>query len=396
MAESNHPAANLAAAIPQDDEVDLLDLLQVVADNVRLLIIVPLAAGLVALGISFLITPTFTATTKFMPPLQQQSNAALMVQSLGALGGLAGVAGIKNPNDQIVAFLNSESVTNILIEQFELITRYEVIFKADARKQLAIRSQITSGKDGLISIEFDDHDPVFAAKVANAYVDELRILLKRLAITEAQQRRAFFETQLSQTKDKFTIAEQALRASGVNSTALKFNPETAIRTLAELQARIAAQEIKLASMRGYLAEAAPDFKQAQTELTALRIQLNKFESTAAQSSTANADADYVARLRDVKYYETLFDLFSKQFELAKADEAREGAVVQVVDVALPPERKSRPKRALVAVLTSLSVGVLLLISIFVRQTLRKAAESPETAGKMAHLRSALARSIRRA
>lgn len=382
------------AATPDDDEINLLDLLQVVADNLRLLVLAPLAAGLLALGITFVIPPTFTATTVFMPPQQQQSSVAMMMQSLGALGGLAGAAaGLKNPNDQFVALIKSTAVADALIDRFKLMARFESDFKVDARKKLEASSDISSGKDGLITVEVSDTDPAFAAGLANAYVQELGNLLNRLAITEAQQRRAFFEKQLSQTKDKLTVAEQALRASGVNSSALKSSPEAAIKAVAELQAQLAAQEVKLASMRGYLTESAPDFRQAQTELAALRAQFAKVEKSS--SAPSGADADYIARFRDVKYFETLFELFAKQFELAKVDEAREGNVIQVVDMAQPPERKSKPKKALIAVLTTLTAGMLLLLFVFVRQALQGAAQTPETAEKMASLRRAWANAIGR-
>jgi len=373
-------------------------LLQVVLDNLRLLVIGPLLAGLVALGVTFAVAPTFTATTTFMPPQQQQSAAASMLAGLGALGGLAGAAtGLKNPNDQFVAFLKSDSIANALIDRFNLMARFESVYKVDARTQLSNLSQISSAKDGLITVTFDDKDPVFAAQVANAYVTELGKMLNRLALTEAQNRRQFFEKQLIETKEKLTLAEANLRKSGINITALKSNPQAAITAVAELQAQIVAQEVKLSSMRGYLTESAPDFKQAQTELSALRMQFSKLEKSSAGSIGVNSsDADYVARYRDVKYHETLFDLFSKQFELAKVDEAREGNAIQIVDLAHAPERKSKPKKARIAVLSTLAAGMLLLLFVFVRSAMRSAAQAPETAEKFSSLgrawRKALGRS----
>lgn len=368
-----------------DDQINLLDLLQVVVENLRLLVLAPLALGLLALGISFYIPPTFTAVTRFMPPLQQQSSTAMMLQSLGALGGLAGAAaGLKNPNDQFVAFLRSETIGNTLLDRFKLVERYESEFNVDARKELANASTISAGKDGLISVEVDDKDPAFAAELANAYVEELGKLMSRLAVTEAQQRRVFFEAQLTQTRDNLVKAELALKASGVNSSALKSNPEVAVRAVAELQAQIAAQEIKLGSLRGYLADTAPDFKQAQTELAALRAQLSKAERSSSTPATG-ANADYVARYRDFKYYETLFELFAKQFELAKVDEAREGAVIQVVDIAYPPERKSKPRKALIAILTTVGTGILLLLYVFIRQSVRNSRLDPSSAEKINRL-----------
>ena len=384
----------MSDALPADvaeDEISLLDLLQVVVDNLRLLIVGPLAVGLLALGVSFVVTPTFTAKTQFLPPQQQQSAAASMLASLGSLGGLAGAAaGIKNPSDQYLAFMKSVSVQDALIERFQLVERYKAKLKEDARKELKERARIAAGKDGIISVEVDDHDPKVAADMANAHVEELHRLLARLAVTEAQQRRVFFEKQLAQTKDNLVKAEQALKSTGVNSSALKSTPAAAVETVARLKAMISAQEVKLASMRGYLSESAPDFKLALNELAAYRSQLAKAEENEPASTSAT---DYVARFRDYKYHETLFELFAKQYELARVDESREGAVIQVLDVAQPPERKSKPKKALIAIIATLATGFALLLWVFVRQALKNASASPQTAEKLQTLRMGWRRSL---
>jgi tyrosine-protein kinase Etk/Wzc len=396
MTESLTPAIASEArqSMPEDDEISLLDLLQVVADNLRLLVLGPLAAGLLALGISFTIAPTFTATTKFMPPQQQQSSAAAMLAGLGALGGLAGAAsGLKNPADQYVAFLKSRSVQDALIDRFKLTERYETKFREDIRTALSGSVLIASGKDGLITIDASDKDPQFAAQLANAHVEELGKLLNRLAVTEAQQRRLFFEKQLAGAKDNLVKAEQALKASGVNSSALKASPEAAVEGLAKLKASITAQEIKLASMRGYLAESAPDFKQAQTELSAMRGQMARAEKE--EPASGDKDSDYIAKFRDFKYHETLFELFAKQYEMARVDESREGAIIQVLDIAQPPERKSKPKKVLIAMSTALAVSLALLIFIFSRHALRRAAEAPKSTEKFTRLRQACAKAFGR-
>ena len=370
----------------EDDDISLLDLLQTIVDNLRLLIIGPLVVGLAALGISFAMPPTFTATVKFLPPQQQQSAAASMLASLGGLGGLAGAAaGLKSPADQYMAFMKSNSVQDELIERFKLQERYEKKFKDDTRKELSENTRASSGKDGIITIQVDDKDPKFAAELANAHVDELQKLLAKLAVTEAQQRRAFFEKQLSQVKEKFTEAEQALRATGVSSSVLKSNPTSALAAVAGLKAQVTAQEVKLGAMRGYLAETAPDFKQAMTELANLRAQLAKQEKD--EPASAAGQGDYVAKFREFKYQETLFELFARQFEMAKVDESREGAVIQVLDAAQPPERKSKPKKALIAIITTLAAGFALLLFVFIRQALRNASQDGESAQKMAALKA---------
>jgi tyrosine-protein kinase Etk/Wzc len=384
------PPYNVTA--DETDEISLLDLLQVVADNLRLLILGPLAVGIVALGISFIIKPTFTATTTFLPPQQQQSAAASMLQSLGALGGLAGAGGIKSPADQYVALTGSRSVKDALIEKFKLTERYDTTLRQDARKELEKNTRISTAKNGLITVEVDDHEPQIAADMANAYVEELSRLMSRLALTEAQERRVFFEGQLKKSKEGLVAAETALKATGISESAVKASPTAAVGAVASLMAQVAAKEVQISAMRGYLVESAPDFQRAQTELGALRNQLSRTEKDTVSNG---AGSDYVAKYRDFKYFETLFELMAKQFEIARIDESREGAMIQVVDKALPPERKSKPKRALIAAITTLAAGFALLLYVFVRQALRDAQQNPDAAQKLDGLRAALRRAVRK-
>jgi uncharacterized protein involved in exopolysaccharide biosynthesis len=378
----------------EEDEISLLDLLQVIVDNLRLLVLGPLAVGILALIISFFIPPTYTAKTQFLPPQQQQSSASALLQSLGAMGGLASAAagGIKNPADQYIGFLKSTSIQDSLVERFKLQDRYETKLKVDTRKELLDNTKIAAGKDGIISLEFDDHDPKFAADVANGYVEELRKLMGRLSLTEAQLRRTFFEGKLNEAKDALAKADQELRATGINASTLKSSPAAAVEVVARVRAGIVAQEVKIAAMRGYLTESAPEVKQAMVELGALRNQLTNAEKAEPQ---ADGQSNYVERYRNFKYQETLFELFAKQYELARVDEGREGALVQVVDAAQPPERKAKPKKALIAIMASLVTGFALLFFVFIRHALRSAGHDDESAKKILALKAAWRKAIGR-
>ena len=380
--------------MPSDeDEISLLDLLQTIVDNLRLLVLGPLAAGVIALGYSFLIPPIYTAKTQFLPPQQQQSSAASMLASLGALGGLAGAAtGLKSPADQYIAFMKSVSVQDALIERFKLVEKYEVKLKTDARMALTGSVRIASGKDGLISVVVDDKDPKFAADLANAHVDELRNLLARLAVTEAQQRRMFFEKQLQITKEKFTKADLALKSSGINSSVLKSSPASAVEAVARLKAGISVQEVKLGTLRNYLTESSPDFKKAMSELASLKSLLAKAEKEEPASKDAS---DYVARYREFKYQETMFELFTKQFELAKVDESREGAVIQVLDIAEPPERRAKPRKAMFAIVATLASGFTLLLFIFIRRSLKIASQNHDTQQRLSSLQASWKKALGR-
>jgi uncharacterized protein involved in exopolysaccharide biosynthesis len=223
--------------------------------------------------------------------------------------------------------------------------------------------------------------------MANAYVEELRRLTSTLAVSEAQQRRMFFEKELKDARDQLERAQQALQASGFNVGALRAEPRAAAESYARLKAEITAAEVRTQVLRDSLADSAPELQKQLSQLSALRAQLARLE----QAADTNVGPDYLTKYREFKYRETLFELFAKQYELARVDESREGALIQVVDPALPPEYKSKPKRLLIAVAATL-LGLLLLgMFIVVRHFWRQTAADPKGAEKVARLRAALGR-----
>ncbi len=389
-AMSSQPSHNATENLGVEDEISLLDLLQVVVENLRLLFLGSLGFGFFTLFVSFFITPTFTAKTQFLPPQQQQSSASALIQSLGAMGGLAGAAGIKNPSDQYIAFLKSNSIQDGMIERFDLLKRYNEEFMQDGRKELLSNTKITGGKDGIISIEVDDENPQMAAIMANGYIDELKKLMTRLAVTEAQMRRQFFENKLKETKSDLAKAEVALKGTGISTSVLKSSPISAVEVVARVRAGIAAQEIKIGSMRGYLAETSPDFQQALKELSAFKDQLRQAEKN---EPFVSKEIDYIERYRDFKYQETLFELFAKQYELARLDEAREGTVIQVIDIAVTPEKKTKPKKALIALLAAIAAGFFLLLFVMAQNAYRNAIANDDSKEKIQILKSTFSKVI---
>jgi uncharacterized protein involved in exopolysaccharide biosynthesis len=387
MAE-HRPQGEQPIASEAEESISLLDLAIPLVEHWKLWILGSLAIGLAALGIAFLMTPIFTARTTFLPPQQQQSGMASALASLGGLAGLAGAAGIKSPADQYVALMQSVSATDRLIDQFELMQVYESKYRFEARRSLEQNTRITIGKkDGLISVEVDDESPQRAAEMANAYVEELRRMTSVLAVSEAQQRRVFFEKELKEARDQLEKAQQALQASGFNVGALRAEPRAAAESYARLKAEITAAEVRTQVLRGSLADSSPEVQRQLAQLSALRAQLARLE----QASDSNVGPDYLSKYREFKYRETLFELFARQYEIARVDESREGALIQVVDVAVPPEYKSKPKRLFIAVAATLLSLLLLGMFILVRHFWRETAADPEGAEKVARLRAAFGR-----
>lgn len=373
-----------------DEAVSVLELLVPIAENIRVIVAGALLCGVTALGITYLLTPVYMARTSFLPP-QQQSAAASALSSLGgALAGLAGGAvGLRAPADQYVSLMQSVTVQDRLIDQFRLIDVYEAKFRADARLELQRNVNISIGKrDGLITVEVEDTSPERAAAMANQHVEELRRLSGLLALTEAQQRRMFFEGQLKQTRERLEASQQALQSSGINAATLRAEPKAAAEGYARLKAEMTAAEVRLQALRRSMTDSAPEVAQQLAVVTALRAQLAQLEQVEAR----HGGPDYVSKYREYKYQETLFELFARQFELARLDESREGAVIQVVDVAAPPEKKSRPRRAATAVATTIVAGFLLSGFFVIRHLLRLASTDAATAARLQRLGRGLRRS----
>ena len=283
---------NTAQEEDEEGAISILDLLLIIAQNIKLLIVGPLAVGISALIISFFITPTFTAVTTIQPPPQgtQTSTSAAILESLGGLGGGIG-PGLKDTSQLYIAYMQSTTLEDGLIDKFKLQEKFHAKYKVSARKILESKVKIVSEKKtGIISISVDDEDPKFAAELANAYVMELRTFTGKLALQEAQDRREFLEAQIK-----------------------------------ELSTR---------------------------------------------------------QFRDVYTQQAMLAGTIRQYEAARVDEEKVGPTFTQVDVAYPPELKSKPKRAQIAVIATLATGFLLLIFIFVRHAWTNLRANPEAEGKL--------------
>jgi tyrosine-protein kinase Etk/Wzc len=347
----------------KDDEISLLDLLTALARQKKTVLMVPLVAGVLAITIAFLITPKFSATAVILPPQQQQSSGvAAMLGQLGGLAGAAGsIAGLKNPNDLYVGMLGSRTIADKLIKRFDLKNRYDQETLDETRNKLKTYATVTSDKNGTISVLVEDKDAKFAADMANAYVAELALLTNSLAISDAAQRRLFFEKQLLTVKDDLADAEIALRKTQESTGMLQLDGQVQgiIRNVAQLEGTIAAKEVQLNAMRSFATSNNPDLVRLQGEIQGYRTQLEKLRIGKSGSTgdlmvptgkIPEVGIEYIRSLRNLKYQETIFELLSKQFELAKIDEAKESSIIQILDVAVPAEKKSKPKKAIIILL----------------------------------------------
>jgi tyrosine-protein kinase Etk/Wzc len=375
----------------QHDEVHVIDLLVILAGQKRLVFGAPIFMGVVAMLFSLQMTPIFSSTVKIMPPQQQQSSG--MAAMLGQLGGLAGAASglssLKTPNDLYVGLLESRTIADGVIARFKLKERYESKTMDEARKTLASNVVIAnSKKDGFITIAAEDANAQFAADLANAYVDELAKLTQTMALTESSQRRLFFEKQLGDARDQLANAEMALRKTQEKTGMLVpgVQVQAILATVSQVKSAIGAKEVQLGGMRTFAGHQNPELLRTEEELRGLRAQLSKLEKGQLASAgdfmvptgkIPEVGVEYVRSVRDIKYYETIYELLAKQFELAKIDEAKDSTVVQVLDKAIPAERKIKPARAMITMM-GVAVGALLgIILAFMRGAIQAARLNPD-------------------
>jgi len=289
------------------------------------------------------------------------------------------------------------------VEHFGLIQQYHVKFLSDARKAFESHVKLDgTGKDGMIHISIVDKDPVRAAELTNGYVDQFRLLSENIAITEASQRRLFFQKELEKTKDELATAEEALKQT--ESTTGVMQVDMQARALTEsasgLRAQIAAKKVQIQGMETYATGENYQLVQAESELASLRAQLAKVggsedtpgsELVIPKGKVPEAGLEFIRKERDVKYYTTIFDILARQFEAAKLDEAKEGAIIQVVAPATVPDRRSSPKRAIIVIVATFVGFFFGVLFALLRGALEYSKQDPEMNIKLEHLRRALFR-----
>lgn len=338
------------------------------------------AFALTAIVIALLLPNQYTATVLLLPPQQNSSLGSVLSSQLSALSGVAALTGggglnLKNSNDMYVSMLKSRTVEDAMVQQFGLMQGYNAKYPSQARKAFERHTSVDgSGRDNLIHISVEDKDPKRAAEIANGYVDQYRKLSERLAITEAAQRRLFFQRQLEEAKNNLADSEEALKKTEQSTGVIEINSQSRalIETAAVLRAQISAKEVQIQAMQTFATGQNAQVVQAQQEIDSMRAQLARLGGSAEDTTgdgfivpkgkVPQAALEYLRKLRDVKYYEAIFEILARQFEVAKLDEAKEGSIVQVVDSAVPPDRKSSPHRGLIVIISTL-VGLLLGVTI---------------------------------
>lgn len=385
----------------QTSGISVLDLLIVLGKYKKLILGSSLGLG-VGLAVLLQFSPnTYTARTKLLPPQQSSSAASALLGGLNNLGigGLIGGVGLADPSKVYVAMLTSRTLGDRMIKRFNLKEHYESSNMTQAFKELEGATTVNSGKDNLITIEVEDKDPKLAAKIANGYVDELVGFSQELALTESSLRRRFYEKQVKKSQLDLMKAETGLKQVQERTGLIQLDGQAQliIGSIANFRAQIAAKEVQLGSLRTYATDENPEVVRIQEELRLLRNEASKLERK--QSQTTQGDVfvasgqvpqlglEYVRAVRDVKYYEKIYELLAQQYELAKLDEARDQGLIQVLDKALVPEKRSGPSRVTLPVAVTILVFILTSIYALIADNIARANETPANRLKLEKLRS---------
>jgi uncharacterized protein involved in exopolysaccharide biosynthesis len=382
-----------------DDEFDLMDLMITLARRKTLIIGFPIGVAIIAALISLVLPNIYQSSAKLLPPQQSQGGAAALLSQVGGLAGAAaGVAGLKTPNDLYIGMLRSRTVADRLVAQFDLKKVYEADTVEKARRALETQTDIVSGKDGLITISVEDKDQKRVAKIANAYVSELIRLTRVLAVTESSQRRLFFEGQLESAKNNLAAVEVKLKGT-LDSTGLVSvdgDSRAIVENMGRLRGQLSAKEIQLSAMNAFVTTSNPEYKRVQEELTSLRAELSRLENgRPARPAATGAESgkqeglESVRLLRDLKYYQMLYELLAKQFEAARLEEAKDPAVVQILDAAIDPERKIKPNRSILVLVSTVVAFLLAVFWALISEVRTRAMLLPKNRERVAQLKSSL-------
>ena len=362
----------------REDEIDLMELIRALVRRWRFVFGITAATAVAAVIISLMLPVYYKAETKILPP--QDKGGSLAAQMMGQAGGLialaGGAAGVKSQGELFIGMLESRTILDHMVDRFDLMKLYNKKYRQDARRSLmgALEAR-EDRKSGILTLAVEDRDPKRAADMTNAFVEELKSLAGGLAISEAGQRRMFFEDQIRRTKESLTRAEEEFRDFQQRTGMFQVDAQARaiIEGIARLRAGIAAKEVEAKVLRSFATSQNPDLQRTEEEIRALRGELAKIESgkgkgfdpLMSSERVPEMGTEFLRRLRQLKYNETLYELLAKQYELARLEEARDAVVIQVIDRAVQPERKSRPKRAIIVILATMMGCLLSSVAVVV-------------------------------
>ena len=374
-----------------EDKINLLNYLMVLVKYRRFLFLNTILVCVIVGLISFLLPSWYTAHTTMLPPESETSFLGLSSSLLGGFAppGEMSLPLMATPSDVIAVILRSRSVAEKIVEKTDLMEVYNTQSKEETINELASHTRVEVSGEGLISLDFEDKDRERAALVANLYIEELDRINRMANTSKARNTKLFIQKRMEKTNKDLIKAEEDLRKFQEEHKTISLDEQmkTAIQTAANLKAEMVLNEIEVNVLSQNLSPSHPKIQNLQNKISQIRKQLEKLEfGNQDSSSEKNQVLDVpfsevpklgleLARLtRDLKIQEAIFELLSSQYEQAKIQEAKDTPTIQILDRAIPPEKRSRPKRAMMVIfagIASLFVGMIFVFVLEYLETTRK-------------------------
>lgn len=382
-----------------EDEISLLELLNVVVRRKMVIIKICSAAALLSVCVSLSMQNVYTANAKLLPPQKESSGglSALLSQAGGLAGLAGGLGGMGGSSDLYLGILKSRSVADAVIKRLDLQKKFKTRTIDETRKALAQSVQFKAGKDGIISVDADNRDPKLAALLANTFVDELGKRSVQLNLSKAGTERIFLEKRLEVVNQDLRNAENEMKSFQEKYKTIKADSQAAaaIEGIARLKAEIVSKEVQLASLRNSMTDESIEVKSVLAGLSRLKSQLGSMTGSGGMDvipSMGNAPSlgiEYVRKLRDLKTQEAIHEQLTKQYEIAKLTEAKDSSSLQILDDAVVPLKKSKPKRSLIVLLSTFGAFFISILIIFFQEYLSKL--SPQDAELLQSIRMSMIR-----
>jgi len=367
--------------IDDSAEISIIDLLLVIVSHKKMIIRNTIVAGIVTVCIALLMPNIYTATTLILPAEDDKAGMSSMMAQLGGLAGFAGASiGGATKTDLYITMLKSETVRDPIIDRFKLMDVYKAKLRVDAYNSLNAKAAISAGKkDGIITISVSDKDPKMAAELANGYVEELGKIAAGLSTSGAGKNRQFLEERLVTAKGDLIKAGDQLKTFQAKNKMLNVTEQAkaSIEGVAKLHAQLAVQEVQLATLQQQFTDSSHEVKRAKASLASLKSQIAKLEGGGGGSSIPSVGSvpqlgqDYLRIMRDFKVQETMVELLTKQYEMARFSESKDLSPFQVLQKAKVPERKSKPARAKMVILATFTVFFFSLLLAFILESFSK-------------------------
>lgn len=392
----NSSETTIQSPLPEEDEINLLELIRVLVHKKKLILKITIGVAFLSIIYSLTLKNVYTATAKLLPPQKDGGGgaAAALLGQLGGLGGLAG--GLGGSTDLYLGILKSRSVADSVIQKLDLNTEFKNTNQDILRKKLQAVVKFQSGKDGMITITADNKDPKRAAQLANTFIEELQKKSLQLNLTKASTERSFLEKRLSVVKQDLKNSEDDMKHFQEVNKTIKADSQAAaaIEGIAAVKAQIVSNEVKLAALRNSMTDESPEVRSLLAGISKLKSQLNSMSSGGDMGgvipgvgAAPGIGVEYVRKLRELKTQEAIFEQLTKQFELAKLNEARDSSSIQVLDEAVAPSKKSKPKRSLIVILATVTAFFCSIFIVFIQEYLSKL--SPEDSEIIAEIKESI-------